>query len=77
MVKDILVGAGVMHIVDFPLLPDLEASASQSVAAAVKAAPDLSFTNTLIEKTGILGQLDSPMFAGTLFAPTNKVRRDG
>jgi uncharacterized surface protein with fasciclin (FAS1) repeats len=70
--KDILVGAGTLHVIDFPLVPDLAASASASVAAAVRGAPNLSTMAAVINGTGILDELDSPLFEGTLFAPTDE-----
>ncbi|KAI8463254.1 MAG: hypothetical protein J3K34DRAFT_527146 [Monoraphidium minutum] len=70
--RDILIGAGVLHTVDFPLLPDISASAKQSVYQAVKGAKDLSIMSKVIAGTGILDELDDPTFSGTLLAPTDK-----
>jgi len=63
-----------MHVVDFPLLPDPEASATQSIDTVVSKNPELSSMAKLIAAAGVKKNLDVSMFAGTLFAPTNKVR---
>ncbi|GBF94608.1 hypothetical protein Rsub_06723 [Raphidocelis subcapitata] len=70
--KDILVGAGTLHVIDFPLIPDLAASASASVAAVVRATPELGTMAKILNGTGILDELESPLFEGTLFAPTDE-----
>lgn len=72
IVKDINIGAGVMQIIDFPLLPDLETAATQSIAQTVNKTEDLSTLSKIINATGILDQLDTPLFFGTLFAPSNE-----
>jgi uncharacterized surface protein with fasciclin (FAS1) repeats len=55
------------------MVPDLDTAVSQNMAAAVANRSDLSHMASMLKDTGIAGDLASPMFQGTLLAPTNKV----
>lgn len=73
---DILVGGGYLHIIDYVLVPDLGAAASQNMAGVVGNRSDLSYAAALLKNTGVDGDVSSPMFQGTFFAPTNKAFDD-
>lgn len=73
---DILVGGGFLHIIDYVMVPDLDTAVSQNMAAAVANRSDLSHMASMLKDTGIAGHLASPMFQGTLLAPTNKAFED-
>jgi len=74
--SDILIGTGVLHVIDWVMLPDLDVGVTQTITRAVNGTDDLTVLTKMIEAAGMAAALDAPLFRGTLLAPTDQVGCD-